>query len=149
VGSVPLPKGYQKRCQKVTLGNLCEYVSGEFYRGGMFTWFRHKAIDRELTELLDEHARVRADASQVRDFLLRVLEDNRNGVEKFSDAALQRASEIIDQVGPGAFYWMTDIAAQMVVLSEATLHGHSTNVSVELGAHADADSIVELVVRIP
>jgi hypothetical protein len=44
---------------------------------------------------------------------------------------------------------MTDIAAQMVVLSEATLHGHSTNVSVELGADADANSIVELVVRIP
>ncbi len=115
----------------------------------MFTWFRHKAMDRELIDLLDEHARVRADASQVRDFLLRVLEDNRSGVEKFSDSALERASEIIDQVGPGAFYWMTDIAAQMVVLSEATLHGLSTNVSVELGADASADSIVELVVRLP
>jgi len=50
---------------------------------------------------------------------------------------------------PGAFYWMTDIAAQMVVLSEATLKGLSTNVSVELGSDADADSIVELVVRLP
>ena len=44
---------------------------------------------------------------------------------------------------------MTDIAAQMVVLSEATLRCFSTNVSVELGATADADSIVELVVRLP
>jgi len=44
---------------------------------------------------------------------------------------------------------MTDIAAQMVVLSEATLKGLSTNVSVELGSDADADSIVELVVRLP
>jgi hypothetical protein len=44
---------------------------------------------------------------------------------------------------------MTDIAAQMVVLSEATLRGHSTNVSVELGGNADADSIVNLVVRLP
>jgi len=106
-------------------------------------------MDRELTELLDEHARVRADASMVRDFLLRVLEDNRSGVEKFSDEALQEAASIIDQIGPGAFYWMTDIAAQMVVLSEATLKGLSTNVSVELGSDADADSIVELVVRLP
>jgi len=106
-------------------------------------------MDRELTELLDEHARVRADASMVRNFLLRVLEDNRNGIEKFSDEALQEAAEIIEQVGPGAFYWMTDIAAQMVVLSEATLRGDATNVSVELGANADADSIVELVVRLP
>jgi hypothetical protein len=115
----------------------------------MFKWMREKAIDRELIELLDEHARVRADASLVRDFLLRVLEDNRSGIEKFSDEALQEAAEIIERVGPGAFYWMTDIAAQMVVLSEATLRGDATNVSVELGANADADSIVELVVRLP
>jgi hypothetical protein len=115
----------------------------------MFRWMRDKAMDRELTELLDEHARVRADASMVRDFLLRVLEDNRNGVEKFSDEALQDAALIIEQVGAGAFYWMTDIAAQMVVLSEATLRGHSTNVSVELGGNADAESIVNLVVRLP
>jgi len=115
----------------------------------MFRWMRDRAIERELTELLDEHARVRADASMVRDFLLRVLADNRDGVEKFSDEALQEAASIIDQIGPGAFYWMTDIAAQMVVLSEATLKGLSTNVSVELGADASADSIVELVVRLP
>ncbi|CAN2188377.1 hypothetical protein MCEMZLE2_00456 [Candidatus Nanopelagicaceae bacterium] len=106
-------------------------------------------MDRELTEILDEHARVRGDAQAIKDFLLQVLADNRDGVEKFSDEALERAAEIIDQVGPGAFYWMTDIAAQMVVLSEATLRGFSTNVSVELGASADADSIVDLVVRLP
>ena len=78
-----------------------------------------------------------------------MLEDNRNGVEKFSDEALEHAADIIEQVGPGAFYWMTDIAAQMVVLSEATLRGFATNVSVELGTNADAESIVEMVVRLP
>ncbi|CAN2188361.1 hypothetical protein MCEMRE254_00462 [Candidatus Nanopelagicaceae bacterium] len=106
-------------------------------------------MDRELTEILDEHARVRGDAQAIKDFLLQVLANNRDGVEKFSDDALDRAAEIIEQVGPGAFYWMTDIAAQMVVLSEATLRGFSTNVSVELGASANADSIVDLVVRLP
>ena len=118
-------------------------------RWTMFEWLRHRAMDRELTEILDEHQRVRGDAQAIKDFLLQVLEDNRNDVEKFSDDALQRAADIIEQVGPGAFYWMTDIAAQMVVLSEATLRGFSTNVSVELGANADADSIVEMVVRLP
>ncbi len=115
----------------------------------MFTWLKHRAIDCELTQLLDEHERVRGDAAMIRDFLLRVLADNRDGVEKFSDEALEEAAEIIDQVGPGALYWMTDIAAQMVTLSEATLRGFSTNVSVELGAAATEDSIVELVVRLP
>lgn len=124
-------------------------VRGRFYLEGMFTWFKHRAIDRELIQILDEHQRVRADASMVRDFLLRVIADNRDGVEKFSDEALADAAAIIEQVGAGAFYWMTDIAAQMVVLSEATLKGFSTNVSEELGADATAESIVELVVRVP
>ena len=115
----------------------------------MFTWFKHRAIDRELTQIFDEHQRVRGDAAMIRDFLLRVLADNRDGAEKFSDEALEEAASIIDQVGPGAFYWMTDIAAQMVTLSEATLRGFSTNVSVELGAAATEDSIVEMVVRLP
>ena len=115
----------------------------------MFEWLRHRAMDRELTEILDEHQRVRCDAQAIKDFLLQVLEDNRNGVEKFGDEALEQAADIIEQVGPGAFYWMTDIAAQMVVLSEATLRGFATNVSVELGANADAESIVEMVVRLP
>jgi len=124
-------------------------VRGRFYLEGMFTWFKHRAIDRVLIQILDEHQRVRTDASMVRDFLLRVIADNRDGVEKFSDEALEDAAAIIEQVGAGAFYWMTDIAAQMVVLSEATLKGMDTNVSVELGANATAESIVELVVRVP
>ncbi len=28
----------------------------------MFNWFRHKAMDRELTEILDRHQQVRRDA---------------------------------------------------------------------------------------
>ena len=106
-------------------------------------------MDRELTEILDEHQRVRGDAQAIKYFLLQVLEDNRNDVEKFSDEALEQASEIIEQVGPGAFYWMADIAAQMVLLSEASLRGFPTNVSIELGASATAEEIVEYVVRLP
>ena len=115
----------------------------------MFNWFRHKAMDRELTEILDRHQQVRRDATDIRAYLLRVLADNRNDSEKFSDEALERAAELIEQVGPGAFYWMTDIAAQMVLLSEATLRGFATNVSVELGAAATAEEIVEKVVQLP
>ena len=108
----------------------------------MFNWFRHTAIDRELTQILDRHQQVRRDATDIRAYLLRVLADNRNDSEKFSDEALEKAAELIEQVGPGAFYWMTDIAAQMVLLSEATLRGFATNVSVELGAAASAEEIV-------
>jgi hypothetical protein len=106
-------------------------------------------MDAELTQILDRHEQVRRDASDIRAYLLWVLEQDRNGVEKFNDEALERAAELIEQVGPGAFYWMTDIAAQMVVLAEATMRGFPTNVSIDLGAGATAEAIVEKVVRLP
>ena len=117
--------------------------------GAMFKWFRNVAIERELTDILDRHQRVRQDASDIRDYLLWVLEQDRLGAEKFSDDALNRAEELYQQVGAGALYWMTDIAAQMVVLSEATLRGFSTNVGIELGAGATAEDIVKKVVQLP
>ena len=115
----------------------------------MFKWFRNVAIERELTDILDRHQQVRQDASDIRDYLLWVLEQDRQGAEKFSDEALNRAEELYQQVGAGALYWMTDIAAQMVVLSEATLRGFSTNVGNELGASATAEDIVKKVVQLP
>ena len=115
----------------------------------MFKWLRNAAMDREIKEMLDNHQRVRNDASDIRDYLLWVLEQDKNGAEKFSAEALERAAEIYDQVGAGALYWMTDIAAQMVLLSEATLRGFDTNVSVDLGKEATADQIIKMVVRLP
>ncbi len=115
----------------------------------MFKWLRSVAIERELTEILDRHQQVRRDASDIRDYLLWVLAEDRNGGEKFSDDALNRAAELNEQVGAGALYWMTDIAAQMVVLAEASLRGFPTNVSLELGATATAKEIVMCVVKLP
>jgi hypothetical protein len=115
----------------------------------MFGWLRRSAMDRELAAILDQHQQVREDGQAIRDYLLQVMADNQNGVEKFSDAALLRAQELIDQVGAGAFYWMTDIAAQMVDLSTASMRGFATNVSAEFGAHATPEEIVKLVVQVP
>ena len=111
---------------------------------------RRTKIDQELIELLDRHEQVRRDGTAIRDYLLAVIADNNNDVEKFSDAALNRASELIDQVGPGAFYWMTDIAAQMTTLAAASMNGFPTNVSVGLeGQSVNAEAIIETVVRVP
>ena len=106
-------------------------------------------MNAELAQIIDRHEQVRRDAGDIRQYLLWVLEQDRNGVEKFNNEALERAAELIEQVGPGAFYWMTDIATQKVVLAEATMRGFPTNVSIDLGAGATAEAIVEKVVRLP
>jgi hypothetical protein len=81
-------------------------------------------------------------------FLLSVVADDRYGAEKFSDARLAQAQSILDRAGPGAFYWMTEIATQLAVLSAAKLNGMGTNVEVELGSvGVTPDAVVRVVVK--
>ena len=54
---------------------------------------------------------------------------------------------IIDRAGSGAFYWMSDIAAQLALLGAAQINGVATNVNIELGESATVEDIVRVVVR--
>jgi oligoribonuclease (3'-5' exoribonuclease) len=56
-------------------------------------------MDLELTEILDEHQRVTDEATLVRDFLLKVLEDNQSDIPKFGEEALAQAALIIERWG--------------------------------------------------
>ena len=67
--------------------------------------------------------------------------------EKFNNLQLAKAQEIIDRAGPAAFYWMSDIAAQLALLCAAQINGIPTNVKVELGASATAGDVVRVVVK--
>ena len=118
----------------------------------MLRWIRNARLnaqmDAELREIISEHERVRESATAIRDFLLRVLDETQSGAEKFSDEALADAAELIEELGPGAFYWMTEIAVQMTLLAQASLAEIPTNVSVELGKSGSAEQIVKLVVQV-
>lgn len=59
---------------------------------------------------------------------------------------MQEAAELIEDLGPGAFYWMTDIAVQMTVLAQCALRDVPTNVEAELGENASAVEIIRCVV---
>ena len=114
----------------------------------MFTWLRNAKIDKELEQILIEGRRTRESAEQIRDFLLKVLQEDIDGKEKFNDAILTEASELIEELGAGAFYWMADIAVQMTVLAQCALRDVPTNVEAELGKDASAEEIVRCVVRV-
>jgi hypothetical protein len=79
---------------------------------------------------------------------LKVLQEDIDGKEKFNDEILQEAAELLEEVGPGAFYWMADIAVQMTTLTQCALRDMPTNVEVELGKGASAEEIIKLVVRV-
>lgn len=108
---------------------------------------RPHTIDGELKELIQSDQENRGIALEIRNYLLAIIESNNNDDAKFSDDHLAKAQEILDKAGPGAFYWMSDIAAQLALLAAAQINGIPTNVNAELGESATAQDVVRVVVK--
>ena len=107
-----------------------------------------QGLDAELKELIESSDNSTGVALDIKNFLLRVIQDDKNDAEKFSDEQLAEAERIIERAGSSAFYWMTDIAAQMTMLATAQLNGFPTNVSQELGDSATPEQVIDTVVKI-
>jgi len=108
---------------------------------------RPRSLDSELKELIQTDQENKGIALEIKNYLLSIIESNNNDEEKFNDAQLTKAQEIIERAGPAAFYWMSDIAAQLALLSAAQINGIPTNVDVELGQSATAADVVRVVVK--
>jgi len=109
---------------------------------------KKQGLDAELKELIESSDNSSGVALDIKNFLLRVIQDDKNDAEKFSYEQLAEAERIIDRAGSSAFYWMTDIAAQMTMLATAQLNGFPTNVSQELGDSATPEQVIDTVVKI-
>ncbi|CAB4654960.1 unannotated protein [freshwater metagenome] len=106
-----------------------------------------RGLDAELKELIENSNDATGIGLEIKGFLLDLINDEKNDAEKFSDARLAQAQRIIDRAGPGAMYWMTDIAAQFAFLAAAQINGIPTNVNAELPDAATPEDIVRIVVR--
>jgi hypothetical protein len=106
-----------------------------------------RTLDAELKQLIQESNDATAIGSDIKRFLLDVINDDSHDLEKFSDTRIKQAQLILDRAGPASFYWMTEIAAQLSILAAAQINGITTNVSVELGEGATAEAIVNIVVK--
>ena len=107
-----------------------------------------RTLDGQLQELITQSTDATSIAVDIKRYLLNTINDNNNDVPKFSDAQILEAQRIIDRAGPVALYWMSDIAAQLAVLSAAQINGLPTNVEQKLGSSATPQAIVEVAVKI-
>lgn len=114
----------------------------------MKKWLRNIRMDYELESILIAARESSEKATQIRDFLLKVLQEDLEGKEKFNDEILEDAAELLEEVGPGALYWMADIAVQMTTLAQCAMRDVPTNVEAELGKDASAEEIIKSVVVI-
>ena len=106
-----------------------------------------RGLDAELKELIENSDDTTGIGLEIKGFLLDLINDEKNDAEKFSDARLAQAQRIIDRAGPGAMYWMTEIATQFAFLAAAQINGIPTNVNVELKDSATPEDIVRIIVR--
>jgi hypothetical protein len=108
---------------------------------------RMHGLDAELKSLIDNDGDKTGIAFEIKQYLLAIVEDDKNDVEKFSDARIAQAERILDRAGPSAMYWMTDIAAQLAFLAAAKVNGIATSVDAKVGEHATPEAIVKAVVK--
>lgn len=107
-----------------------------------------RGIDAQYRELVESTYYSDAMAAEIKGYLLSVVSNDRDGAKKFSNARIAQAQSILDKAGPSAFYWMTEIATQLAVLSAAKINGLGTNVESEIGAGAvTPESVVRIVVQ--
>jgi len=107
-----------------------------------------RGLDGELKELITQSSDATSVGLDIKRYLLNTINENNNDREKFSDAQIAEAQRILDRAGPAAFYWMSNIAAQLAVLAAAQANGLTTNVGEKLGDRATAEAIVDVVVKI-
>ena len=108
---------------------------------------RMHGLDAELKTLIENDGDKTGIAFEIKQYLLAIIEDDKNDLEKFSDARVEQAERILDRAGPSAMYWMTDIAAQLAFLAAAKANGIATSVDSKIGSNVTPEAIVKAVVK--
>jgi hypothetical protein len=77
------------------------------------------SFDQELANLIKSSDNSTGIAVSVKQYLLDVLDDDKNDKEKYSEARLAQGQEILDRAGASALYFMAYIATQLSLVASA------------------------------
>jgi hypothetical protein len=110
--------------------------------------WRNPTLDQELAQLIQSSDNATGIALEVKQYLLDVLDDDKNDREKYSDARLTQGQVILDKAGSSALYFMADIATQLSLVVSAQLNGIPNNIEAELQGKATPENIINKVIKI-
>ena len=110
--------------------------------------WRKPTLDQELAQLIQSSDNATGIALEVKQYLLDVLDDDKNDREMYSDARLAQGQLILDKAGASAFYFMADIATQLSIVASAQINGIPNNVEAELRGAATPENIINKVIKI-
>ncbi|MFM8673340.1 MAG: hypothetical protein ACKODD_08615 [Candidatus Nanopelagicus sp.] len=106
------------------------------------------SLDQELKELIQAEDNSTGIALSVKQYLLDVLDDDKNDREKYSEDRLSQGQEILDKAGASALYFMADIATQLSLVASAQINGIPNNVEADLRGQATPENIINKVIKI-
>ena len=106
------------------------------------------SLDQELKELIQSEDNSTGIALSVKQYLLDVLDDDKNDREKYSEERLTQGQEILDKAGASALYFMADIATQLSIVASAQMNGIANNVEADLRGNASPENIINKVIKI-
>ena len=106
------------------------------------------SLDQELKELIQAEDNSTGIALSVKQYLLDVLDDDKNDKEKYSEQRLTQGQEILDKAGASALYFMADIATQLSIVASAQINGIANNVEADLRGNASPENIINKVIKI-
>ena len=106
------------------------------------------SLDQELKELIQSEDNSTGIALSVKQYLLDVLDDDKNDREKYSEDRLSQGQEILDKAGASALYFMADIATQLSIVASAQINGIPNNVEADLRRSATPENIINKVIKI-
>ncbi len=106
------------------------------------------SLDQELAELIQSEDNSTGIALSVKQYLLDVLDDDKNDREKYSEDRLTQGQEILDKAGASALYFMADIATQLSIVASAQINGIPNNVEADLRGSATPENIINKVIKI-
>ncbi len=109
---------------------------------------RPKQLESEFRSFVSTADGVESIPADIRAYLLSVIFADKNDHAKFNEDQIAEATRILDRAGPGAFYWMSEIATQLAFLASAQVNGIPTNVGAKLGERTTPEDIVKLIVKV-
>ena len=110
--------------------------------------WRKPTLDQELAQLIQSSDNATGIALEVKQYLLDVLDDDKNDREKYSEDRLTQGQEILDTAGASALYFMADIATQLSIVASAQMNGIPNNVEADLRGQASPENIINKVIKI-
>jgi len=110
--------------------------------------FRKPSLDQELKELILADDNSTGIALSVKQYLLDVLDDDKNDRQKYSEARLAQGQLILDKAGASALYFMADIATQLSLLAAAQINKIPTSLDNQFIDGATPEAIINKVIKI-